>query len=106
MISAILIAALLQSAAINNQRDKFIACLKGAEATAKAQKTAPEALEPQLRQTCAAAEESFRASLVAFDLKNKVARKLAVADANVQIDDFVAGTVEHYKKDRARGERG
>ena len=106
MIIAVLAALLVQNAAINNQRDKFIACLEGTEASAKAQKLAPEALEPQLRQTCAAAEDSFRASLVAFDLKNKVARKQATADANLQIDDFVNSTVEHYKKERARGERG
>lgn len=106
MISAILVAALVQTAAINSQRDKFISCLEGAEASAKAQKMAPEALEPHLRQTCAAQEASFTASLIAFDLKNKVARKQAAADAKLQIDDFVSGTVEHYRRQRARGERG
>ena len=105
MISAILIAALVQTAAINGQRDKFISCLEAAEAIAKTQKMAPEALEAHLRQSCAAQEASFTASLVAFDLKNKVARKQATADAKLQIDDFVSGTVEHYKKQRL-GERG
>ena len=106
MISAILIAALLQTAAINNQRDKFISCLEGAEATAKTQKMVPEAVEAHLRQTCAAQEASFTASLIAFDLKNKVPRKQAAADAKMQIDDFVSGTVAHYKKMLTLSERG
>lgn len=106
MISAIVIAALLQTAAINSQRDKFISCLKATEASAKAQKMAPDALGPHLRQTCAAAEASFKAALIAFDLKNKVARKQAAADATLQIDDFISGTVEHYKQRFAVSERG
>ena len=106
MISAILIAALVQTAAINGQRDKFISCLEGAEASAKTQKMAPEAVEAHLRQTCAAQEASFTASLIAFDLKNKVARKQAAADAKLQIDDFISGTVEHYRKRYVVSERG
>ena len=106
MISAMLVAALLQSAAINSQRDKFISCLEAAAATAKTQKMTVEAIEPHLRQTCAAAETSFKSALIAFDVKNKVGRKQATADAQLQADDFVTSSVEGYKKARARGERG
>ncbi len=106
MISAMLVAALLQSAAINTQRDNFISCLEGAAATAKTQKITAEAIEPHLRQACAAAETSFKAALVAFDVKNKVGRKQATADAQVQADDFVTSSVADYKKKLGRGERG
>jgi len=106
MISAMLVAALVQSAAINNQRDKYISCLESAVAAAKAQKMSAEALEPQLRQTCAAQETSFKASLVAFDMKNKVSRKQASADAQLQADDFVTSSVEQYKRTSSRGEGG
>jgi hypothetical protein len=102
MFSVMLIAALVQSAAINNQRDKFISCLEGAAAVAKGQKMPAEAFEPHLRQTCAAAEASFKASLIAFDLKNKVARKQATADAQLQADDFLISAVENYKAVLAR----
>ena len=102
MLSAMLIAALVQSAAINNQRDKFISCLEAAAATAKAQKMPADAFEPHLRQTCAAAETSFKASLIAFDMKNKVARKQATADAQLQADDFVISAVDNYKAVLAR----
>ena len=106
MISAILAAALVQSAAINSQRDKYISCLDAAEASAKAQKMPVDAFEAHLRQTCAAAETSFKASLIAFDMKNKVARKQATADAQLQADDFVVGSVYRYKKAMPPGERG
>ena len=102
MISAVLIAALVQSAAINNQRDNFISCLDAAVAAAKTQKMPADAIEPHLRQTCAAVEASFKASLIAFDVKNKVARKQAAADAQVQADDFVTTSVDHYKAVLAR----
>jgi len=102
MFSAMLIAALVQSAAINTQRDKFITCLEGAATTAKSQKMPAEAFEPHLRQSCAAAESSFKASLVAFDMKNKVARKQATADAQLQADDFVISAVDNYKAVLAR----
>src|SRR5215210_6515818 len=97
MISAMLIAALVQTAAINNQRDNFISCLEGAAAVAKGQKMPADAFEPHLRRSCAAAEASFKASLIAFDMKNKVARKQATADAQLQADDFVISAVDNYK---------
>lgn len=102
MITAMLVAALVQNAAINNQRDKFISCLDAAAATAKAQNMTAEAIEPHLRQTCAAAETSFKASLIAFDMKNKVGRKQASADAQLQADDFVISSVDQYKAALAR----
>ena len=106
MITAVLIAVLVQSAAINTQRDGFISCLEQAETSAKTQKMAPDALEAHLRLTCAAAEAKFKAALVAFDLKNKVARKQASADAQLQADDFVTNSVSHYKAALARNSGG
>ena len=106
MITAIMVAVLVQSAAINSQRDKFISCLNSAVAAAKTQKMLPDALEPHLRQTCAASETSFEASLIAFDMKNKVSRKQATADAQLQTDDFVTNSVDQYKRAHLRGERG
>ena len=102
MMTAILVAVLVQSAAINTQRDSFISCLEAAGRGATAQKMAAEAIEPYLRNTCAALETSFKASLVAFDLKNKVARKQAVADAQLQADDFVTSSVDQFKAVLAR----
>lgn len=102
MITAVLIAALMQSAAINGQRDKYLSCLDAAFETAKTQKMPAEALDAHLRQTCTAVEASFEAALIGFDVKNKVPRKQAAADAQVQVDDFVISLVERYRMMAAR----
>jgi hypothetical protein len=102
MITAFLAAALVQSAAIDSQRDKFIACLEAAARGAKAQSTPADAIEAHLRGSCATVEESFKAALVAFDVKNKVGRKQAAADAQLQADEFVTGSVDQYKAVLAR----
>lgn len=97
MMTAVFLAAFLQSAAINSQRDAYLACLKTATKTATAQKMPPASFEAFLRQNCAAVEATFEASLIAFDLKNKVPRKQAASDAKLQVDDFVASSVERYE---------
>lgn len=97
MFTAVIMAAMLQTAAINSQRDNYMTCLEKAVATAKAQKMAPDALEPLLKQNCASIAETFMSSLVAFDVKNKVPRKQAAADAQVQVDDLLSGMVSQYR---------
>ena len=102
MISAILVAVLLQSAAINSQRDSYESCLTTAFEAAKTQKMPAEALDAHLRQSCASVEEKFEAALIAFDLKNKIPRKQAAADAQLQVNDLVDNLVERYRALAAR----
>src|SRR4249919_2404245 len=97
MVTAIFLAAMLQSAAINSQRDAYLACLKTNFEAAGKQKMPPASFEAFLRQNCATVETSFEASLVAFDVKNKVSRKQATSDAKAQVDDFVTSSVERYE---------
>ncbi len=100
--TAVILAALVQSAAINGQRDKYEACLTQAFESAKSQKMPAEALDAHLRQACTSVETSFEASLIAFDLKNKVPRKQAAADAQLQVNDLVDNLVERYRALAAR----
>ncbi|MEO5972627.1 MAG: hypothetical protein ABIP91_04610 [Sphingomicrobium sp.] len=97
MISTIVIAALVQSAALTGQRQAFVACLRQAVDSAKAEKVSGDAFDAYVRQKCAPVEQTFVSSMVAFDLKNKVPRKQASTDAKLQIDDYVAGAVDRYK---------
>lgn len=97
MITAIIVTALVQTAAINSQRDNYLSCLDKAVEMAKAQKTPSDAFEAHLRQSCADAETKFEAALIAFDLKNKVPRKQAAADAQLQVDDFISSLVGRYR---------
>ena len=102
MISAVLVAALVQTAAINSQRDSYESCLTTAFEAAKTQKMPAEALDAHLRQSCASVEEKFEAALIAFDLKNKIPRKQAAADAQLQVNDLVDNLVERYRALAAR----
>jgi hypothetical protein len=102
MITGTVLLLLLQSAAINGQRDSYLSCLEQQAKAATAQKVAAETVEATLRQACAPAEKSFKSALVAFDVKNKVPRKQAAADAQLQVDDFVTSTVERYKSGRIK----
>ena len=97
MFTAVIVAALVQSAAINSQRDNFLNCLDQASKTATEQKIPSAGFEAHLRTSCAEAASKFEASLIAFDLKNKVPRKQAAADAQVQVDDFVSSLVSRYR---------
>ena len=97
MYTAVIVAALVQSAAINSQRDNYLNCLDQAVTSATAQKMPAAAFEGHLRQTCADAATKFQDALIAFDLKNKVPRKQAAADAQVQVDDFVSNLVSRYR---------
>ena len=102
MFTAVIIAALVQSAAINGQRDSYEACLTKAFDGAKAQKLPAEALDAHLRTACTSVESTFEAALIAFDVKNKVPRKQAAADAQLQVDDLVDNLVERYRALAAR----
>ncbi|HVM38937.1 MAG TPA: hypothetical protein VM265_11200 [Sphingomicrobium sp.] len=102
MITAVIVAALLQSAAINAKRDAFLSCLDQQVAAAvKGQSIAAETFEAQARESCAASADAMKAELVAFDVKNKVPRKQAAEDAQLQIDDFLSTSVSQYKKKAA-----
>ena len=100
--TAVIVAALVQSAAINSQRDNYESCLTRAFESAKSQKLPAEALDAHLRQACVSIEDSFEAALIAFDLKNKVPRKQAAADAQLQVNDLVDNLVERYRALAAR----
>jgi hypothetical protein len=101
MMTAVIVAGLLQSAAINTKRDAFLSCLDQQIAAAKAQNVSGELFETQVRESCAASADAMKAELIAFDIKNKVPRKQAAADAQLQIDDFVSTSASQYKKKAA-----
>jgi hypothetical protein len=99
MMTAVIVAALVQSAAINAKRDAFISCLEQQVAAAKAQNV--EMFEAEARQSCASSADAMKAELIAFDVKNKVPRKQAAADAQLQVDDFLSTSVSQFKKKAA-----
>ncbi|MEO5772891.1 MAG: hypothetical protein ABIQ32_02065 [Sphingomicrobium sp.] len=95
MASAMYLAGL--QASITAPRVAFTNCLKKAEASAKAEKVAPEAYVGYLRAACGPQGERLKNALVAFDLKHGVARGRAVGDASADVSDGFSSSAQSYK---------
>ncbi|HVL79883.1 MAG TPA: hypothetical protein VM346_11445 [Sphingomicrobium sp.] len=107
MIELLMAAALYSSqgsmAAVNASRDAFSKCLRDAAQQAKTSSIKADAFPEFALQQCAAAGSRFKSALVTLDVANKVPRKQAEEDAQVQIDDYVAGSAESYQMMLNRG---
>ena len=88
--------AMLQ-ATINVPRDAFRDCLKSASTAAKSEKVVADNFETYAREKCSVQLDSLRKALIAFDMKNGMARKAAASDADMTVDDYVASPVEKYR---------
>jgi hypothetical protein len=84
-------------ASIAAPRQDFTECLKKASLQASAQQVAPAQYSAFAMQQCAASGASFKAALVAFDVKNGVKRAQASSDAQLQVDDYLAMSTEKYE---------
>ena len=93
--SAIGLTAL--QAGIDGPRKNFVACLRSAFDTALTQKVAVPDYGAYVIRTCQAPAGSLRSVLVGFDVKNGIKRTQASADAQLQIDDYVAMSTEKYE---------
>jgi hypothetical protein len=93
--SAIYLTAL--QASINAPREAFAACLKASIEKATAQKVAGDGYDAFVRAACNGQMDSLKSAVVSFDMKNKMSKKDAASDAQSMIDDFVAGSAEHYR---------
>jgi hypothetical protein len=93
--SAIILTAL--QASIDVPRDAFRNCLKQATAKATSDKVGGDAIEAYLKSACSGQLGSLRSAVVAFDMKNGMARKTAETDATSTVDDYMSGPIEHYK---------
>ncbi len=93
--SAITLAAL--QASINAPTDAFRGCLREATAKATNEKIGADAIEAYLRGACTVQAQSLRNALIAFRVKNGMAKKTAADDATMTVDDYVATPVENFK---------
>lgn len=84
-------------ASIAAPRQDFTDCLKKASLQASAQQVAPDQYSAFASQQCAASGASFKAALVAFDVKNGVKKAQASSDAQLQLDDYIAMSTEKYE---------
>jgi hypothetical protein len=84
-------------ATINAPRDAFRACLREANTKATNQKVTADAYEGFLRNACTVQHDTLKTAIVAFNMKNGMARKAAADDAEFTISDYVGSMVDNYK---------
>ena len=93
--TAVYLAAM--QASVNVPRAGFSDCLKQANQKAQSEKVGPEAYAAFLRSQCTDQAAAFKNALVSFDVKNGIKRAQASSDADLQIDDYIAGSTESYQ---------
>jgi hypothetical protein len=93
--SAIGLTAL--QAGVDVPRKNFGACLSSALDTALAQKIAVSDYAAFVTTTCATQASSLKTGLIGFDVKNGIKRGQAAADAQSQINDYLASSSERYE---------
>jgi hypothetical protein len=93
--SAITLAALQES--INAPTQAFRGCLRDAAAKATSEKVSGDDIEAYLRNACSGEMSTLKSAIIAFRVKNGMARKAAASDADMTVDDYVATPADNYK---------
>jgi hypothetical protein len=93
--SGILLAALQDSIAAPTQ--SFRGCLRDAAAKATSEKVSGDAIEAYLRNACSGEMSTLKSAIIAFRVKNGMAKKAAASDADMTVDDYVATPVDNYQ---------
>ena len=93
--SAIFFTAL--QASINAPTEAFRGCLKSASAKAGEAKVDPDGIEDYFKTECNAQMESLKSAVVAFRVKNGMAKKAALEDANLTVEDYMAAPADRYR---------
>jgi hypothetical protein len=93
--TAITLTAL--QATINAPTEAFRGCLREAASKATSEKVGGDAIEAYLRTACTAQMDELKSALIAFRVKNGMAKKTAASDADMTVDDYVATPVEKYQ---------
>lgn len=99
MISLALATLLSMSAAQGpplQPRTHFSACLSRFAKAKMADKMDEASFRAAAKTACAAEEEAFKASLVAFDTKMGAKRADAEEGATMEADDYLTSTTETY----------
>ncbi len=97
VIASAIELAMVQSAAAVSARQELVSCLRQAVETAKSQKLATDAFPDFAKQQCSAQQAKLKAAIWAFDSKNKVPRGQSEADAEAQIEDYIATQAGRYE---------
>lgn len=93
--SSIVLAAL--QASISAPTDAFRGCLRQAATKATNEKVGGDAIEAYLRAACSTQMQTLKSAVIAFRIKNGMAKKAAADDAEMTVDDYVSTPADNYK---------
>jgi hypothetical protein len=96
LVSTSITMAALQ-ASIAAPTDAFRGCLHTANETATKEKVNPDGIEDYYRTTCSVQMDSLKAAVIAFRMKNGMAKKAASADADMTVEDYMSGPADKYR---------
>lgn len=96
LVMAAAVSAAPSQASINNSRQAFNTCIQEATAAAKQSKVAVDGYEAFVLGRCEAQATALKNALIGFDVSNGVARKTATSDAQMMIEDRLAGAKDNY----------
>ena len=97
LVGATVMYLTVLQASISAPTDAFRACLKEASTKATNEKVAGNAYEAYARNACSVQMGSLKNAVVAFRMKNGMAKKAAADDADMTVDDYVATSVDKYQ---------
>ena len=97
LLAASAISMAASQAAIAAPTDAFRGCLREAATKAKAEKVAGDGIETYLKTACTGQMGTLKSALIAFRMKNGMARKAAASDADMTVDDYVATPADKYR---------
>jgi hypothetical protein len=84
-------------ATINAPTTAFRGCLKQAGEKAKTEKVGSDAIEAYIRNACTVQGDALKTAVIAFRMKNGMAKKAAADDAAMTVDDYVGTIVDNYQ---------
>ena len=97
LLGASVIGLAALQASISAPTDAFRSCLREASSKATAEKVGGDAIEAYLRNACGVQMGSLKSAVVAFRVKNGMAKKTALEDADMTVEDYLASPVDKYK---------
>ena len=97
LLAATAINLVAMQASISGPTDAFRGCLREAASKAKSEKVPGDGIEVYLRNACTPQMGTLKDALIAFRMKNGMARMAAASDADMTVEDYVATPADNYK---------
>ncbi|HEY8593001.1 MAG TPA: hypothetical protein VIL42_09095 [Sphingomicrobium sp.] len=91
------IALSMLQASVAAPTDAFRGCIRSAAEKAKTEKIAGDKIEDYLRTSCTVQMGTLKDALIAFRMKNGMTKKVAAADAEMTVEDYVATPADTYR---------